>query len=88
MCLPIGTATFRMEVASLKIQRMIIIQDKDRDWWDDKLGNGFFDMLEEEELPVVVKVGVRSICYGGGLPKKTALHLYQELFHKQFRVRG
>lgn len=64
---------YAQETASLKQGRFLVIENKDKKWWNERIKNGFFCMLEEEERPVKVIIDGKTFYFCSGMERRRAI---------------
>lgn len=70
------------EIARLTEGRLLVIDGKERRWWETRLRNGFFFRLEEDEFPVKVVVQGHVYYFNTGLTRQKVAALMREVFPK------
>lgn len=64
---------YNQETTEMTQGRFLVIENKDKKWWNERVKNGFFWMLEEEERPVKVIIDGKTFYFCSGMERKRAI---------------
>lgn len=74
---------YQEEVQRLTQGKHLVIVNKERRWWAERLQNGFVDLLEEEEQPVKVIWREQTILFNTGVDRKKIAAMMRELYREE-----
>lgn len=79
---------FKQELRGLTEGRTVVIDNKNREWWVERFHNGFFYLLEDEEVPVKVIIGKRTFVYSGGIDRSRIISIMRVYYPSEKAIRS